>query len=381
MKKVGKEVLFINTSENNPRNGEGSLITLKDGSILYAFTEYYGDCEKDHGIARISGCYSYDDGESWSEKQVLIEKDDNAQNIMSVSLIRLSNGNLGIIYLRKEINENNGCYCMPYFRESKDEGKTWSDGVFCTNEKAYYCPFNGTAIVLKSGRILYPVSYNLKQLDVFKTGIDQGLDKIGSYILLLYSDDNGKTWGQYDCKFTSPYGFDIGITEPSVYEHENGDLWIWMRTLAGHQYQTLSTDGGKSWSTVCPNFFFTSPDSPMQIKKFNDLTVAVFNPVPFYATNEKKEEWQAPKRTPFLLAVSKNDGVEFSHQNTSKNKDLAKQCEQMLYYIEDDLNESYCYPALLAKDDYLLVAYYHTNGTERCLNCSKIVKIKYSEIK
>ena len=54
MKKVGKEVLFLQTSENNPRNGEGSFIKLKNGDIMYAFTEYYGDCGEDHGIARIS---------------------------------------------------------------------------------------------------------------------------------------------------------------------------------------------------------------------------------------------------------------------------------------------------------------------------------------
>ena len=40
MKKIGKEVLFMSTSERNPRNGEGSLIRLKDGRILYAYTQY-----------------------------------------------------------------------------------------------------------------------------------------------------------------------------------------------------------------------------------------------------------------------------------------------------------------------------------------------------
>ena len=34
MKKIGKQVLFLSTSEGNPRNGEGSFIRLKDGAIL-----------------------------------------------------------------------------------------------------------------------------------------------------------------------------------------------------------------------------------------------------------------------------------------------------------------------------------------------------------
>ena len=38
MKKVGRPVLFLATGPNNPRNGEGAFIRLKDGSILFAYT-------------------------------------------------------------------------------------------------------------------------------------------------------------------------------------------------------------------------------------------------------------------------------------------------------------------------------------------------------
>ena len=39
MKKIGHEVLFLGTSENNPRNGEGTFVRLADGGILYAYTQ------------------------------------------------------------------------------------------------------------------------------------------------------------------------------------------------------------------------------------------------------------------------------------------------------------------------------------------------------
>ena len=51
-----------------------------------------------------------------------------------------------------------------------------------------------------------------------------------------------------------------------------------------------------------------------------------------------------------------------------------------LYYLEDDLNESYCYPAIISVNDGLLVSYYHSNGTPVYLNSMKIVKIRYDEI-
>ena len=374
MKKVGKQVLFLTTGEQNPRNGEGSIIRLNDGRIMHAFTEYCGDCEKDHGVARISACYSDDEGETWSDKSVLVEKDEKAQNIMSCNLIRLSDGRLGIIYLRKEINEQKGCYCMPVFRYSDDEGKTFSEMIYCTDNLGYYCPFNSTALVLKSGRIVFPVSYNMKQYDVFKTGVDMGIPEKGSYVKLLYSDDNGYNWSCYDAKFETPYDFDIGITEPSVYEHENGDLFVWFRTKAGHQYGSVSEDGGKTWSGVCPYFFFTTPDSPMQIKKCGDLTVAVFNPLPYTPVSTNTEKWKSPKRSPLVIAVSKNDAKDFSQNNMPSNGKLMPLSES-LYYIEDDLNESYCYPAIFDGGEYILVSYYHTNGTDFCLNCLKVVKI------
>ena len=40
MKKVGREVLFLATGQDNPRNGEGAMIRRRDGSILLIYTAY-----------------------------------------------------------------------------------------------------------------------------------------------------------------------------------------------------------------------------------------------------------------------------------------------------------------------------------------------------
>ena len=39
MKKIGKEVCFLPVNETHPRNGEGTLINLKNGDILYLPSE------------------------------------------------------------------------------------------------------------------------------------------------------------------------------------------------------------------------------------------------------------------------------------------------------------------------------------------------------
>ena len=100
MKQIGKEVCFLRTGVKNPRNGECSFLRLHDGRIMCIYTKYYGDDWTDHAIARLEAIYSSDEGETWSESSILIEKDEEALNIMAASLIRLDNGNLGVLYLR-----------------------------------------------------------------------------------------------------------------------------------------------------------------------------------------------------------------------------------------------------------------------------------------
>ena len=101
MKKIGRAVCMLTTDRENPRKGEGSFLRLKDGRIMYAYTEYCGDDWTDHATARISAVYSSDEGKSFGDHTVLIEKREDQMNIMSVSLLRMNNGDLGIFYLEK----------------------------------------------------------------------------------------------------------------------------------------------------------------------------------------------------------------------------------------------------------------------------------------
>ena len=376
MKKIGREVHFLPTGKQNPRNGEGTFIRLKDGGIMYAFTEYYGEDWEDSATARISACCSYDEGETWGDKFVLFPKEDGDQNNMSVNMIRMNNGDLGALYLRKAVIEGKGMSCMPVLRRSSDEGKTWSDYIFCTEEVGYYCPFNGSALKLRSGRILMPVSFH----GTVHGAKDGSLSEHGAYARILYSDDDGYTWQSMKHIFVSPYTTHKGLAEPSVYEHEDGSLWIWFRTVFGHQYQSVSHDGGETWSEVTPNFYFTSPDAPMQIRRVGPYAAAVFNPIPYYAGNPRKEFWESPKRTPLVCSISKKDGVDFSSNELRTCDGGMAPLEEGLFVLEDDLTNSFCYPSLFEGPDYFLVSYYCSNNTPVCLNCAKITKVMYSEI-
>ena len=101
MKTIGYEVSMLAPGENNPRNGEGTFLRLRDGGILYAYSRYLGASWDDHADADIAGIVSYDEGETWSEPRILQAHDALSSNFMCPSLLRMENGDVGLVYLRK----------------------------------------------------------------------------------------------------------------------------------------------------------------------------------------------------------------------------------------------------------------------------------------
>ncbi len=370
MKKIGKEVLFVSTSESNPRNGEGSMLRLKDGRILYAYTQYYGDNWEDHATARVAAYYSADEGETWTDGGVLVEKDAEALNIMSISLMRMQNGDLGLLYLRKSM-KGDDMICMPYFLRSSDEGKSFSQPISCFDEDGYYVVNNDRLIRLSCGRILIPAAYHGK---AGNRGLHPGVLRI------CYSDDDGQSWTMSPAVVTSPYDDSVKLQEPGLYELPDGRVWMWCRTVYGHQYQCFSADGGETWGAVSPCLRFTSPDSPMQIKTVGKYTIAVFNPIAYHCLLTDTEAWRSPKRTPYVCAVSSDGGLSFVDPSRTSTGGGFDSFTASCYLLEDDRTESYCYPAVLEVADGFLVAYYHSNGTGICLNSTRITKVRYDEL-
>ena len=369
MKKIGREVAFLSTGKQNPRNGEGSFLRLRDGRIMYAYTEYYGDSWEDHATARISAIYSSDEGESWTKPAVLFEKRDDDLNIMSVSLTRMQNGDLGCLYLRKFLSCGK-VRCVPYFVRSADEGKHFSTPVRCVVDDGYFVVNNDRLLRLSSGRLMFPTAYHGEGLDCLLPG----------EIYTCYSDDDGVTWQRSKAAVTSPYDDEIRLQEPGLFELGDGRLWLYTRTAYGHQYQAFSRDGGESFGAVTPALRFTSPDSPMLVKRAGEFVLAVFNPIPYHPLRDKTELWHSPKRTPYVCAVSRDGGDSFvGEKKTSANggfRDFITDC----YLLESDETNSYCYPAIIEVDAGFLVAYYHSAGMDICLNCAKITKVLYTEL-
>lgn len=294
--------------QNNPRNSEAAIIPLKDGSLLLGWTEFYAGNGADHGPARISGKVSKDGGKTWGEKKTLIENDGGC-NVMEVNFLRLRDDRIALFYCQKN-SENEDCRAM--MRTSNDDGTTWGPALQISPSGKYTGLTNGRCIRLKSGRIL---------LEAYENG--------DSYCCL--SDDEGVSWRE--SQRLKPGD---GSWEPACIELKDGRVLMLMRTQLGGQYQSISGDGGETWSEpVATQLKGTAaPVSISRIPTTTDL-LAIWN-----------HNTDPAIRNPLTAAVSKDEGQTWERFNN----------------IEEDPDDAWAYPAVTWVGDQALLTYFNYAG-------------------
>jgi sialidase-1 len=324
-KEPGKEiVLRLEPGQGNPRNSEGDFIQLKDGSILFVYTHFTSGAG-DHANAYLAGRYSYDKGRTWTNEDVTILSNEGGMNIMSVSLLRLKNGEIALLYLRK----NSKTDCVPFIRLSTDEAKTWSEPLRCVDDTKYFVVNNDRLMQMKKGRLIIPAAVH--EDPAWSNG----------KILCYYSDSNGDVWVK---SAQVPNPGNVVLQEPGIVELKDGRLMMFCRTDAGVQYFSYSVDQGETWSPVEPGNI-KSPLSPASIERIPETTdlLLIWN-------NNYEMEKRDGKRTPFNLAISRDDGVNWEKIKT----------------IESDPDGWYCYTAIEFVDNFILLG--HCAGNRKVHN-------------
>jgi len=81
--------------------------------------------------------------------------------------------------------------------------------------------------------------------------------------VIEYSDDGGANWQLSASRLTTACyqgfnGSNEGACEPCFEELSDGSIWMLMRTQAGCLYESVSKDGGTTWSAAAPTRFRTS---------------------------------------------------------------------------------------------------------------------------
>ena len=345
-------VLNLDPTRDNPRNSEGSFVTLKSGRILFIYTRFLGGAA-DHSPAQLVSIHSDDGGRTWSREPRTVVENPPGANVMSVSLLRLRNGPIALFYLAK----NSLLDCRPVMRTSTDEAQTWSEPQHVGDAPGYFVLNNDRVIQLQGGRLVVPVAFHRSR------GSDpqnyRSLD-MRAIALWYLSEDEGKTWQEADDWWALPARTTTGLQEPGVVELADGRLFSWMRTDQGAQFASYSTDSGKRWSPP-DKTELQSPASPASIKRLpgsSDL-LALYN------DHSGRFPFPKGKRSPLVAAIS-SDGEE-----TWPRRRL----------VEDDQAGWYCYTAIHFTEEAVLLAYCAGDPKVGHLNRLRLRRVSFDWLK
>lgn len=328
---------LVHTTSDNPRSGEGDMVLLRDGRLLFAYGHFSG--QSDEARASIVQRYSADDGQTWTDPEVLIPADEAKQNVMSVSLLRLQSGGLLLFYLRKDSRER----CQAWMRRSEDEGETWGEAVCCTRDEEYHVIVNNCALQLEEGRVLLPYEV-CPAVWTQEEHIEAAV---------AYSDDEGRSWRHSNRAYTEKRG----AMEARVIETSDHRLRLYARTDQGQIYVADLHDRGALVGPFTPSGI-ESPQSPFALTKLPTTGdwLLIWNPIADLTARSHQGA-----RTPLRCALSSDDGQTWHHQ-----KDL-----------EPDTTRSYCYVSVTFTPTTAVLSYY-VGSRELSLEGLRIARVPIS---
>ena len=278
------ESIVVPVTPEFPRNGEGDAVVLKDGRVLLVYGEFAAS--GDAAPATLQALESADRGRTWGDKR-LLQENIGGRNIMSVSLARLSNDDILLLFIRKDTERD---LCMPMLRRSSDEGRTWSEPTSIPAEPSYYVVNNDRLAQLSTGRVLIPSCCH-------------GVNWSSHDDIVFMSDDLGETW-----RTSPPVPFldasKSGPQEPGVVELKDGRVMMWCRCDLGEIYRCYSEDGAETFGPWEP-MGLKAPCSPATIKRLPSTgeLLCLFN------NHATPPGYWAQTRAPMTAAVSSDEAA------------------------------------------------------------------------
>ncbi|MDA1313458.1 MAG: sialidase family protein [Acidobacteria bacterium] len=302
------------------RGMPGDIELLKDGRLLLS---YVSSDPEGAILARHSG----DKGKSWGPEFVLFAKptESEAAGYGAPSFLRLASGDLLASYIYAPGATPR--YGHNYYRRSRDDGKTWSEQFVLTPFPGYNLVHNDKLIELSTGRIIAPLEMELRE---------EGGDHRGYVSYTFHSDDNGVSWRKSQNMVDV---LPVEAQEPHVVELKDGRLMMLCRTYSGYVVRSYSADQGESWSPGehLKNLSLPPNSSALNVKRIPSTG----DPLLLRCSGGANR-----LRTPFVSAISKDDGESWTNQRT----------------IGGDPEDDYGYPSLLFVDGLAIISYHQRDG-------------------
>jgi hypothetical protein len=300
---------------------------------------------------------SEDRGRTWGEGTPL--RTAQGKEILGnrTSPVRLAGGAIGLFHTHRP-HVLRGRDGPLRFRVSRDEGKTWSDGVFVN--PTFAVQRNGTARVISKGRIVSPVFVWLSSLP---GGESEDTDNSTCYSWTYTSDDDGATWkaSASELLVRRNKGRDgyYSFEEPCVEELHDGRLIMLGRTELGRQFVSYSKDRGVSWSEPQPAPLASAyaPALLARLPKSKDLLV-IWNQV------SPQEILSGLHRHRLSCAISSDDGQTWKHFRNLESRDATTHVEpppvkvyRMENYHYADGPTRICYPSVAFLGEEAVICY------------------------
>lgn len=341
-------LMTIEPEETRPRNSEGAFLVTDDQRFAFAYTRFEGGA-RDASEASIVIRETEDGGASWSEDRVLVPNEGQL-NVMSVSIEPIAPDDVLLFYARKDGWGD----CHLAVRRSRDRLRSLSDPVDVIGDPGYYVVNNDRVVQHSSGRLVAPAA-----LHPCEDGTKETWSACGRAMFYL-SDDEGRSWRRSRDILEPPDEVGVsGFQEPGVVELRDGRLWMFARNSVGFQWQSMSDDGGETWSTPSPSVL-ASPCSPASIKRIpaTDDLLAVWN------DHSGAHPFPEGRRTPLCAAVSTDDGATWRPSRI----------------VEPDPDGWYCYTAIAFLSDAALLGYCAGDRDVGGLNRLKVTRVPLSWI-
>lgn len=210
-----------------------SLVTAPDGTLIAVCDQRVSSCADLKGNRDINIVMrtSPDDGETWSDLQVIVDYPEGRSASDPSMIVDRTTGTVFLFFNYMDHDQEKGIYYLRVMK-STDNGKTWSTPEDITDQITKP-DWHGDFKFITSGRGMQTKSGKLVHTLV---NLQKGLHLFGS-------DDHGRSW----------YLLDVPITpgdESKVIELADGTWMVNSRgNGAGHRYVHLSADEGKTWVT------------------------------------------------------------------------------------------------------------------------------------
>ena len=293
-------VSFIRGNAGWSHHQGPSLYQYSDGRLIMLWAAYdIDECNNDNVMLY---SISEDSGERWSDPEVFMAAP--GANVSHAFQVQLRGTDKVIMVNREshfvgEIHDpvtkrhlKTADYARSasriILRKSLDLGSTWNFGNELLYEQIvphHRPPFYGAPeafLQLQSGELLMAVCF---------LPPDQR-EPQHYHVAFLRSEDEGETWERTHI-LTVPE--ERGAMEPTIVELEPDELYCVLRNKSGYLYETMSLDGGRSWSAP-EKTSIPSPEAICKLLKLQSGRVILI-------WNNQSSTTQRP-RYPLVVAFS-----------------------------------------------------------------------------